>query len=380
METDLSELDGKSYECLDGCGLCCLCQPEVSEKELRLFQGNPMLAKGLTNEHFDGRRTLLPSATKLQGGHGACHFLRKRRCQIYEIRPRFCRQFPVHIHVSWRVQMYGNLSCRGIIPGGTSLMAFGREVLSAYPEGVLQTELDGSRGRFADFERKAIDADVWQDWKRLAQAGRAMGHLLGATGGVGKLLSFADERPQIAGMPIEKLVTVLETSGEPEDLDEIAREGNCDAFALDSVAWLPVYVAPDFKWNVFQFKNGKLDWMRLEEDGSLEKKGDIDPKNVRLLERNPEALATFASYARTLASRDHFLGYAAYLCADNGFEDDMMTVYAGVLGTSMLDLWWRASLIGATTGKAAIDGALAREGIIAYDMDCLDAPTIGAFV
>jgi hypothetical protein len=380
MEIDLSELDGKSYECLDGCGLCCLCQPEVSEKELRLFQGNPMLAKGLTNEHFDGRRTQLPSATKLQGGHGACHFLRNRRCQIYEIRPRFCRQFPVHVHVSWRVQLNGNLSCRGIVPGGTSLRSFGQSVLSAYPDGLLATELEGSRRRFADFERKAKDADVWQNWKRLAQAGCALVPLLGTTGGIGKLLSFADDQPQVAEMPIEKLVTVLETTGEPEDLDVIAREGNCDAFELDNVAWLPVYVAPDFKWNVFQYKNGKLGWMKLEEGGSLENLGSIDPKSVRLLERTPEALATFAAYARTLASRDHFLGYTAYLCADQGYEDDLMTVYAGVLGTAMLDLWWRASLIGALTGKTEIDGALAREGIIAYDMDCLDAPTIGAFV
>jgi Fe-S-cluster containining protein len=380
METDLSELDGKSFSCLDGCGLCCLCQPEVSEPELRLFAGNASLARGLTNERIDGRRTPRPSAVRLQNGRGACHFLRSRRCQIYEMRPRFCRQFPVHVHVSWRVQLNANLSCRGMTAGGGSLRAFGQGVVRAFPEGLLASELESSRGRFARFERSARDAEVWQDWKRLCSAGEAMAPLLGTPGGTGKLLAFADEEPEVAGMPIGKLATVLETTAEPDDLDDVAREGNCDALALDDVAWLPVYVAPDFSWNVFQFKAGKLLWMKLEEDGSLETRGELDPLAVTLLERDAEALAVFGSYARTLVGRDHFLGYAAHVCAEQDYSDDLMTVYAGVLGTAMLDLWWRASLIGAVTGKKAIDGALAREGVIAYDMDCLDAPTIGAFV
>jgi Fe-S-cluster containining protein len=380
MEIDLSELDGKSFECIDGCGLCCLCQPEVSESELRLIGADPRRAAGLTNERIDGARTPQPSAVMLQGGQGACHFLRSRRCQIYEIRPRFCRQFPVHVHVSWRVQANANFSCRGITPGGNSLRTFGEGVLRHLPEGTLASELDSSRRRLRDFERDARGARVWQDWRRISQAGSIMASLLSTAGGVGKLMAFADEEPEISDMPIQKLATVLETTEEPEDLDDVALEGNCDALDIERIAWLPVYSAPDYSWNLMQYKDGKLLWMRLEEDGRIETLRSLAPREVHLLERDAEALAVFGSYARTLASRDHFACYAAQVCADNDFADDLMTVYAGVLGTAMLDLWWRASLIGTVTGKTRIDAALAREGVIAYDMDCLDAPTIGAFI
>jgi hypothetical protein len=284
------------------------------------------------------------------------------------------------VHVSWRVQVNANFSCRGITPGGSSLRAFGEGVLRGLPDGMLASELESSRRRLRDFERDARGAGVWQDWRRLSQAGDVMASLLATAGGVGKLLSFADDEPEISDMPIQKLATVLETTEEPEDLDDVALEGNCDALDIEKIAWLPVYSAPDYSWNLLQYKDGKLLWMRLEENGKTETLRSLEPREVHLLERDTEALAIFGSYARTLVSRDHFACYAAHVCAEQEFSDDLMTVYAGVLGTAMLDLWWRASLIGTITGKTRIDAALAREGVIAYDMDCLDAPTIGAFI
>jgi hypothetical protein len=207
-----------------------------------------------------------------------------------------------------------------------------------------------------------------------------MASLLETAGGVGRILSFADDEPEIADMPIEKLARVLETTEEPDDLDDVALEGNCDALDIDRIAWLPVYSAPDNSWNLMRFRDGRFHWMLLQEDGRVETLRTLEPREVRLLERDADSLAVFGSYARTLVSRDHFSCYAAHVCAENDFADDLMTVYAGVLGTTMLDLWWRASLIGAVTGKDRMDAALAREGVIAYDMDCLDAPTLGAFV
>jgi Fe-S-cluster containining protein len=380
MDVDLSELDGKSFACLDGCGLCCLCQPEFSEAEARRASADPRLAQGLTAERIDGRRTPHPGAARLQGGHGACYFLRGLRCGIYEIRPRFCRQFPVHVHASWRIQLNANLSCRGIAAGGDSLRVFGAGVLRSIPDDLLRAELDASRKRLRIFERDARDAGVWQDWKRMAVGAAMMARQAGEPGGIGRLLAFADDEPEVAGMPMEKLATVIETTAEPDDLDDVAREGNCEALDLDNIAWLPVYSAPDLSWNLAQFRGGKILWMRLEEGGTVETLRALDPREVRLLGRDSDALAVFGAYARTLAGRDHFLCYAAQVCADNDFADDLMTVYAGVMGTAMLDLWWRASLIGTVTGKTKIDGTLAREGVIAYDMDCLDAPTVGAFI
>jgi hypothetical protein len=64
----------------------------------------------------------------------------------------------------------------------------------------------------------------------------------------------------------------------------------------------------------------------------------------------------------------------------HGYRHDLITVYLGVLGTTMLDLWWRASLLGRVENARKIDAKMAMEGIRAFDMDCLDAPTFGAFI
>ncbi|MDR1954854.1 MAG: YkgJ family cysteine cluster protein, partial [Candidatus Methanoplasma sp.] len=40
LEIDYSEVRGRKAECIDGCGLCCLCQPEVLAEERRFFEKN----------------------------------------------------------------------------------------------------------------------------------------------------------------------------------------------------------------------------------------------------------------------------------------------------------------------------------------------------
>ena len=320
------------------------------------------------------------SAAKLQGGHGACHFLKGKRCQIYEIRPRFCRQFPVHVHVMRRVQLDANLSCRGITEGGSSLRKFGEEVLSHMPRNVVSEELAISTKHARDFDEECREAGVYQSPKRIAAIAAKILPIVAGEEGVGKLLGFADEEPEISEMPEDKILHIIDNSEVPEDLEDVAQEGNYEQFDLDDLAWLPVYMDEAFSWNVFQSKKNKINWMALEEDGSLQLKAEFDTREIKLLPRDEMALAVFADYAKLLTMRDHFLGYASHVCAEQEYENDMLTVYIGVLGTTLLDLWWRASLIGKMFGKTAIDKWLATEGIRAYDMDCLDAPTIGAFI
>ena len=98
-----------------------------------------------------------------------------------------------------------------------------------------------------------------------------------------------------------------------------------------------------------------------------------------LLQPDESALKVFADYARLLNSRDQFLGSAHHVCAENDFQHDLLTVYLGLLGTALLDLWWRAGFVGKVLGMDALDEALALEGIKAFDMDCLDMPTVGVF-
>jgi len=74
--------------------MCCLCQPELVGGEPAAFEADPRLAEGLTDVHIDGRKAEGRNTIKLQGGCGACWYLKDRRCTAYGMRPRFCRQFP----------------------------------------------------------------------------------------------------------------------------------------------------------------------------------------------------------------------------------------------------------------------------------------------
>ena len=77
--------------------------------------------------------------------------------------------------------------------------------------------------------------------------------------------------------------------------------------------------------------------------------------------------------------RDSLLGYSYYLIDDYGYDDPLSNVYYGALATSAIDLLWRASLLAYIWG-GRLDREGMKEGIIFYDMDRLDAPTIGAFM
>jgi hypothetical protein len=57
----------------------------------------------------------------------------------------------------------------------------------------------------------------------------------------------------------------------------------------------------------------------------------------------------------------------------------MANTYYGSLAVTIMDLLWRASLLDHFFGFG-MGAECIREAIIFYDMDRLDAPTIGAFV
>jgi hypothetical protein len=87
----------------------------------------------------------------------------------------------------------------------------------------------------------------------------------------------------------------------------------------------------------------------------------------------------FTSYLSTVNRRESMLGYAYYLVDDYGYEDPVANTYYGAMAAAALDLLWRSSLVAhLRNGKLDRQGMI--EGIIAYDMDRLDAPTIGAFL
>ena len=118
IEIDYSEVAGKKVECPPQCGMCCLCQPEVLPEERAFFRTKypKCLVKTKSeDQHF---------ALAMKKGKGSCVFLNGRRCDIYQNRTTFCRQFPFHFHVSDRVRVELDLSCRGVWSGnGTDAVA-----------------------------------------------------------------------------------------------------------------------------------------------------------------------------------------------------------------------------------------------------------------
>jgi hypothetical protein len=181
-------------------------------------------------------------------------------------------------------------------------------------------------------------------------------------------------------MQVDELVALVERTREAADLDRTANEANYEQFELDNIAWLPVYVDDGLRWNIFRSRDGTIEWMELSENGEVRLLERVDLQEMGLLPREPSCLEAFADYARLLVGRDQFRGYVYHLCAREGYRHDLMTVFLGALGTTLLDLWWRTSLVGRLQGRKKVDKWLALEGIRAFDMDCLGAPTIGAFL
>jgi hypothetical protein len=283
-----------------------------------------------------------------------------------------------------RIQANSNLSCRGISSkakpaNGESLRGYALHLMGGDFGKRAEAALAESGQHVMEFETSCRDAGIYQGRERLASVGSQAAFLLGRDDGIGKLLSYANDVPEAGEKPAGVIISEIKSAKPPKELERMADETNMAQLELENPAWLPVYTDEDLGWNVFRTEKGRLCWLSLGETGSLEARKRYSTGDIGLLPRTEDALKEFCGYAVLLAGRDCFAGYACHVCAEEDYEYDLLTVYLGVLGTTMLDLWWRASLVGKIKGQDIIDGRIAREGIRAFDMDCLDAPTIGVF-
>lgn len=379
MDIDTSELEDHSYQCLDDCGLCCLCQPELDDDELEIFK-EAGLENRLTNYHVQGQRTDEPTAIKLQGGRGACNFLRGMRCQIHDIRPRPCRHFPVQIHLLRRVQLNANLACPGIEKGGDVLSAFGKDIISNIPQDELKDVFERTLARVRDFDERTLDFSVYQDPGALKELGVQLIDDMKDQDWISRLLAWSNEEPYDIDVKSPDLLSSILTHDTEPDIQVIASEGNYDDMDLDDLSQIPVFVDNDLEWTALRAVKGNLEVMKMEENGSLETLHTIPFDDVKLLPWSKDAHSGFKDYAHLLNNRDPFMGYVYQVCADQDYQFDLATVYFGSMATTMLDLWWRASLVGHLKGAKKLDNVLAREGIRSYDMTCLCMPTIGEFI
>ena len=371
-EVDYSDVTGKKAECLDGCGMCCLCQPEVLPEERAFFKKNHpkcLVRSRGPDQYF---------ALALKNGKGSCVFLNEcgRRCKVYDHRTAYCRQFPYHIYVSDHVKVELDYSCRGIWTGkGPDALTEAKWLVADAAPRIAEA-LPQAKEVYREFYEYAREAGVMGDPSAIRMS--VSENLSNFTDPLflGRLLDLAELEAQvnIAGAKKESKISL-------EELSEAAGETVLDSLSSEDLFNLPVYGAEDLSWNLFQVdRDGKvIEWLLLDDRGEVHHKGFVDVSEVRLQPLEPDGRKVLEDYVAVLNGRDSFLGSVYYMMNENDYEDDLSNAYYGSLATSVLDVMWRASLLdhffGTGMGARGI-----REAIIFYDMDRLDAPTIGAFV
>jgi Fe-S-cluster containining protein len=378
IDIDFSELEGRSYSCIDGCALCCLCQPELLPDEERKLRNDPRLVGAISGKHISP--DVRGAAIKLRGEHGACYFLDKKRCGIYADRPHFCRSFPISVFVGWRVQLNVNLSCRGIGLAGEPLRKLGQEIMTGFDERTLYDEFSSARRVFSDFNSNMREARIAQSVQSVRDAAQTVVGNLSDAIGLSKILTYAENGNTRQNSSANDIVRLARKSEAEANLEERAVIDGTELFDLPEKSMLPVYINERLDWRIFQLVDKEIVGYNLSEDGKIEEMSRTDPSDVELLPIGEDGARLFNEYFSTVNRRDCFLGHAAHLCDLEGYEFNFAQVYLGTMATNALDLWWRSSFLASLEGRERLDLREIREGIVFFDMDLLDLPTIGAFI
>lgn len=371
LPLDLSELEGRRFICEDPCKLCCLCQPECLPAEVDYFKRNHpsrLVLKKEPHRHY---------ALALKKGQGSCSFLKNGRCEVYAHRPHFCQQFPFHIHVGTRAQVELDLSCRGVwLDRGEEAMTEGLRLVQSN-EAEIRRTLKESVPVYREFNLNCLDAGLEVDVGKVRSQVSARLDELTDLRLIASLLEASVEEDELS-IPGLKAKPLLD-GATMRDLSQSALDMVTDSLAADELFQAPVYCAPDGSWNLFRVAGQKVEWHVMDTEGDVRKAGERGLRDIRLTQPEGRDRQVLRDYLRVLNNRDSFIGYAFHLIDEYDYEDPWPNVYGGVLSTSILDLLWRTSLIEAFF-PGAPDGGRMREGIIFYDMDRLDAPTLGAFI
>ncbi len=368
LDLDLSQVEGRSYRCLEGCELCCLCQPEVMPDEAKVFR-----------EHYPDKLVSVDDdhqhlALAMREGGGPCSFLKEGRCEIYDHRPRFCRQFPLHLYLGERVQAEIDLSCRGVWLGGeTGLERRACEVVQENL-GELEDLLGKTRRFYVDFQERCRAAGVYHDPEEMKEGVGSLIQRMDLGSLARTLESSADDLemsfPITAGRPLG--------AREIEELEAAVRESALSSLESDSPYQAPVYCDPRGRWHIFEVASSTIHWQMMDREGGLESIAFVDPNDVSIADTTLINTSLFREYMGVLARRDSFWGQAYYLEDVYGYGDYLSNTCFGTFANAALDLLWRTRLLGRIFQMREGE-ELMREGIIFYDMDRLGAPMIGAF-
>lgn len=377
-EPDLSELDGLTYACVDGCALCCLCQPELLPDEERRFREDLALSRGIADRHISP--DVEGAAIRLQGDHGACHFLRGRRCSIYDLRPHYCRAFPLSMFAGWRIQVNANLSCRGMGLPGEDLRTAGEALLAQHGEARLWEELGEARKVFDEFSSNTREAKVAQSVPSLRAAADALMVEFTDEIGLSRVLTYAESGSTRQNSPPQDIARRARGSEPEADIHELGVSLGTELFDLPDLSYLPVYVDEELTWRIFKLDAEGITGYVLHEDGKTEERSRTAPDDVPLLPMTDSGRKTLEGYLRIVNERDCFVGHAAHLLDLEDYSYNFAQAYIGALGHTAVDLWWRSSFLASLRGATSLDRRDVREGIVFFDMDMLDQPTIGAFL
>jgi len=368
FDIDYSELTGKKVICPPECGMCCLCQPEILPEERNFFRSNhptSMVRNKQPHDHF---------AIALKKGRGSCVFLNnERRCTIYDNRPTYCRQFPFHFHVSDRIKVELDLSCRGVWSSEGADAIQEAKGLAAKSNMRLKDALKEASAVYGEFFKICKEAGVHTERSVLRGSVNANIDKFIDIPSIAKIMDASLEEPSVSLNEI-----IPDAAVDMDDMNAAARDAALDSMRSSDPLNVPVYCDGKWNWNLFMVKKDRIEWNVLDDDGDLSVKGYADPNEIVLPTLDQGAKNVLKNYVSVLNQRDSMMGFAFHTMDSLDYEDDMTNVYYGSLSVAIIDLMWRSSLLERFFNLKGKDAM--REAIIFYDMDRLDAPTIGAFV
>lgn len=364
LAIEASELRGKSFACQPGCGFCCLCEPGLDAMERARFTGP--LAKAVTSGG---------DALRVVGQAGPCALLSAdRACTQYELRPRGCRSFPYHTTMGWRVQVNLNRGCPGTWVAGAPAASRSFDPAQALPPGPeALAAAQSARAAWATFRSQARGAGVYEAPSAVRKRLLACLPLLRDEAGLAAGLALAE-----AGLPVTA-ANLRRGRGAPvETLHCFLLDQARATFGQRDAKRLPMFVDGDdaFRWRAFRLRGGALQRCEILPNGALRADRDV-PLEVVLLPREPAAQALFDAHAATLVDRDLLYGLAAFMLDRLGYGEPFASAALRELCAALGDLWLRASFLARFEGAEVLDARAMTRGVAFFDMDFLNAPTLG---
>ncbi len=358
---------GKKVECIPECGMCCLCQPEVLPEERNYFRTkypDALVKSKCEDRHF---------ALAMKKGHGSCTFLNGRRCDIYQNRTTYCRQFPYHFYISDRVHAELDLSCRGAWTGnGNDCVEEAKELADASEKRISQALKEAS-AVYREFYSICKETGVMTDPSILRMSVSENLSNFTNLAYLAKVMDLSLEDPKMSLDGIN-----CESKYDEKELNDAAMDAAMGSMGSDDPLSVPVYCDSKWNWNMFMTNGTTIEWAVMDDEGDLHHKAFAEQSDIVIREPDENGKKVLMDYISVLNGRDSFLGNVFYNMDQLDYEDDMSNSYYGSLAVTVLDLLWRASLLDHFMGTGMGAEGI-REAIIFYDMDRLDAPTIGAF-